>query len=67
MARNFAKESSRLAKLMREWRQDKGLSVEAAGDALELSPRTIEGIEQGRGFASARVLEIALLALIETK
>jgi DNA-binding XRE family transcriptional regulator len=54
----------RLAKLMRQWRQECGLSVSEAGDILGLSPRTIEGIEQERGFAAGRVLEIALLSLI---
>lgn len=53
----------RLAKLMRQWRQECGLSVSDAGDMLGLSPRTIEGIEQERGFAAGRVLEIALLSL----
>ena len=52
----------RLAKLMRQWRQECGLSVSDAGDMLGLSPRTIEGIEQERGFAAGRVLEIALLS-----
>jgi DNA-binding XRE family transcriptional regulator len=54
----------RLAKLMRQWRAAKGLSVTDAGDALGLSARTIEGIEQGRGFNAPRVLEIALTCLL---
>jgi DNA-binding XRE family transcriptional regulator len=55
---------ARLAKLMRQWRQERGMSTGDAGDTLGLSPRTIENIEQGRGFNAARVLEIALLSLI---
>lgn len=52
----------RLAKLMRQWRNEQGLSVAQAGAELDLSPRTIEGIEQGKGFAAGRVLELALLS-----
>jgi DNA-binding XRE family transcriptional regulator len=56
---------ARLAKLMRQWRAERGLSTSDAGATLNLSARTVEGIEQERGFPSApRVLEIALLALI---
>lgn len=54
----------RLAKLMRQWRSEAGLSTAAAGEELGLSGRTIENIEQGRGFNAARVLEIALLSLL---
>jgi DNA-binding XRE family transcriptional regulator len=57
----------RLAKLMRQWRTEQSLSVIEAGAELSLSPRTIEGIEQERGFSASRVLEIALLHLIASR
>jgi DNA-binding XRE family transcriptional regulator len=53
-----------LAKLMRQWRKEQSLSVVDAAHVLALSPRTIEGIEQERGFNAPRVLEIALRSLI---
>jgi transcriptional regulator with XRE-family HTH domain len=37
------------------------LNTEEAGARLGLSPRTIEGIEQGRGFSNANLLVLALL------
>lgn len=56
-----------LAKLMRRWRREASLSVEDAGHILALSPRTIEGIEQERGFNAPRVLEVALLSLLGSR
>jgi DNA-binding XRE family transcriptional regulator len=50
-----------LAGLMKEWRHRAMLNTEEAGARLGLSPRTIEGIEQGRGFSNANLLVLALL------
>jgi DNA-binding XRE family transcriptional regulator len=49
---------------MKQWRYERGLTVADAGDTLGLSARTVEGIEQERGFNAPRVLELALLSLI---
>jgi DNA-binding XRE family transcriptional regulator len=54
----------KLARLMKRYRAENDLNTEAAGDRLGLSARTIEGIEQGRGFNSPRVLELALERLM---
>lgn len=58
----------KLAHLMRTFREVYEYNTQAAGDHLGLSRRTIEGIEQGRGFPSAPVvLGIALAHLIARK
>lgn len=57
-----------LADQMRTFRNLYGYNTQATGDHLGLSRRTIEGIEQGRGFPSAPVvLSIALRYLIASK
>lgn len=49
-----------LAKLVKAWRGD--VPAVRAADALGLSARTLEGIEQGRGFRYPRLLVIAMRA-----
>lgn len=56
-----------LARMMRAWRVRAGLNTQDAGDWLGLSARTIEGIEQGRGFNAPRVLGWALVGLMSDK
>lgn len=53
------------ATLMRRWRTIAGLTTTEAGARLNLSPRTIEDIEQGRRRAEDVLTEIALSKLIE--
>ena len=50
-----------LAKAVREWRGDK-LSSPTAARLLGLPPRTLEGIEQGRGFRYPKTLLLAMQA-----
>lgn len=52
-----------LAEMLRDWRRYAGLNAQEAGEWLGLSARTIEGIEQGRGFGAPRVLAWALVGL----
>lgn len=49
-----------LAVAVREWRDARGLNVEQTGEALGLAAKTIEHIEQGRGFAHPRLLMLAM-------
>ena len=56
-----------LADMMREFRAAHCLNTAAAGEWLALSARTIEGIEQGRGHASPRLLAIALAVMTAQK
>lgn len=58
-----ADDPAELARMLRSWRVYAGLNTQEAGDWLGLSARTIEGIEQGRGFGTPRVLAWALVAL----
>ena len=60
-------ERDELAQLLKSWRKREGLSVVEAGAILDLSKRTIEGIEQGRGFGHAQIMKLALKALIDGK
>jgi hypothetical protein len=55
-----------LAKTVREWRGDK-LSSPAAARLLGLPPRTLEGIEQGRGFRYPKTLLLAMRAVTEAR
>jgi len=52
------------AELMRAWRKLMGYNTAQAGEALDLSPRAIEDIEQGRRRADDALTHIALDALI---
>ena len=49
-----------LADTVKAWRAARGLSAAAAAQALEISVRTLEGIEQGRPFRYEKILRIAL-------
>lgn len=50
-----------LARAVRRWRGDR-LSSPAAARLLGLPPRTLEGIEQGRGFRYPKTLLLAMKA-----
>lgn len=58
-----------LARKLREWRARTGLSRTEAEAVLGISARTIEGIENGRGFTYAHLLLhfIATVKLEELK
>lgn len=49
-----------LAETLKEWRATRGLSAAAAAERLEISVRTLEGIEQGRPFRYEKILRLAL-------
>ena len=49
-----------LAETLKEWRATRGLSAAAAAERLEISVRTLEGIEQGREFRYEKILRLAL-------
>ena len=49
-----------LADALKEWRAARGLSAVAAAERLEISVRTLEGIEQGRPFRYEKILRLAL-------
>lgn len=51
---------SDLATAVREWRDAHNLSAKAAAENLGISPRTLEGIEQGRPFRYEKILRLAL-------
>lgn len=52
------------AELMKEWRRIAGYNTERAGEELDMSPRAIEDIEQGRRRDGDALTRIALEALI---
>jgi transcriptional regulator with XRE-family HTH domain len=52
-----------LSETLRDWRTARGLSARDAADALEMSSRTVEGIEQGRPFRYEKILRLAIKAL----
>lgn len=49
-----------LAETLKDWRAARGLSARDAAEALEMSARTVEGIEQGRPFRYEKILRLAL-------
>lgn len=55
-----------LAAQLKAWR-GKALSQRAAAERLGISKRTLEGIEQGRGFAYPSLLLLALRTIDPTK
>lgn len=52
-----------LAEVLKEWRGNLGLSAKDAAEALGMSPRTVEGIEQGRPFRYEKILRLAIKAI----
>lgn len=52
--------SKPLAETLKEWRAGLGLSAAEAAGRLEISQRTLEGIEQGRPFRYEKILRLAL-------
>lgn len=50
-----------LAELVRSWRRKARINTREAGERLGLSARTIEGIEQQRGFSHPNLLVLAML------
>jgi transcriptional regulator with XRE-family HTH domain len=56
-------QSKPLAEALKDWRKARGLSAKDAATALDMSPRTVEGIEQGRPFRYEKILRLAMKAL----
>lgn len=56
-----------LAEMMRAFRARHDLNTASAGEWLGLSARTVEGIEQGRGHSSPRLLALSLALLMAQK
>lgn len=57
------RQSKTLAETLKDWRADRGLSARDAAGALDMSARTVEGIEQGRPFRYEKILRIAIKTL----
>jgi DNA-binding XRE family transcriptional regulator len=51
-----------LAKLLKAWRAAADIPASRAAQILGIPERTIEGIEQGRGFRYGKLLILALMA-----
>lgn len=60
LAARDERERIELANLVKTWRGEH--SVRAAADMLGVPARTLEGVEQGRGFRYAKMLALALRA-----
>jgi hypothetical protein len=56
-------DKAELANLLKDWRVKTDTSVQLAETVLGIPARTIEGIEQGRGFRYPRLIVLALQAL----
>jgi predicted transcriptional regulator len=54
-----------VAELMKAWRAKAGLNTAAAGERLNLSPRAIEDMEQGRRRVDDELARIALKKLLD--
>jgi transcriptional regulator with XRE-family HTH domain len=52
-----------LAEALKDWRTARGLSARDAAEALGMSSRTVEGIEQSRPFRYEKILRLAIKAL----
>ena len=60
-------EREELASQLKSWRKDAGLnSTKAAEAVLGVPWRTLDGIEQGRGFAYAKLLVLGIQAFRST-
>lgn len=55
-----SKNPSPLAQTIQYWRASRDLSAAQAAELLEISVRTLEGIEQGRPFRYEKILRLAL-------
>ncbi|NKK88737.1 XRE family transcriptional regulator [Rhizobium leguminosarum bv. viciae] len=53
-------EKADLAKALRTWRGD--MTMKQAAELIGIPARTLEGIEQGRGFSYPQMLKIAMKA-----
>jgi len=60
-----AKVKRELAELMKSWRQKAHLNTTEAGARLGMSPRTVEWVEQSRGFRYPNLLVLALLQSVK--
>lgn len=61
-AETSADDDAEMARMVREWRDRADIPASRAAQMLGLPQRTLEGIEQGRGFRYPRLLALALLA-----
>lgn len=52
-----------LGQAMQGWRLEMGLTVKGAAELIGISWRTLEGIEQGRGFRYPKMLMHCLIAI----
>lgn len=55
-------EDAELARMVKAWRDKADIPASRAAQMLGIPARTLEGIEQGRGFRYPRLLLLALLA-----
>ena len=56
-----------LATCVKDWRQQRQVSVADAAKAFGMSKRTLEGIEQGRGVQYPKMFLIAMKVIGETE
>lgn len=61
-----AAEAAELAHLVKGWRDEIGMPASRAAQLLGIPPRTLNGIEQGRGFRYTRLLVLAIQAFRST-
>jgi DNA-binding XRE family transcriptional regulator len=57
-----ADENAELAAMIKRWRDAGDLTAARAAEMLGIPMRTLEGIEQGRGFKYPRLLTLALIS-----
>lgn len=57
-----AAKAQQTAQMVREWRTAANLTAARAAEALGIPKRTLENIEQGRGFPYPQLLALALQA-----
>lgn len=59
---NRKSQAQATAKMCRDWRTSAGLTAARAAEVLGIPKRTLENIEQGRGFPYPQLLALALQA-----
>jgi DNA-binding XRE family transcriptional regulator len=60
----LGKRNSEVLRLeMKEWRRRRGWTAQRAGEELGIPLRTMQNLEQGRGFAFENLLRLAMQAL----